>query len=139
MPHADFIHLRVHSAYSLSEGAIKNKQLVDLCKRNSMPAVAVTDTGNLFGAMEFTGLAKDAGVQPITGCQLGIARKNRIASGADGRGNVLRRAERVPLLGREAAVDRVAVEDREQFLLAGAILAEPEPKLRICLPGKSRH
>lgn len=74
MPHADFVHLRVHSAYSLSEGAIKNKQLVDLCKRNSMPAVAVTDTGNLFGAMEFTGLAKDAGVQPITGCQLGIAR-----------------------------------------------------------------
>ena len=74
MPHADFIHLRVHSAFSLSEGAIKNKQLVDFCKRNSMPAVAVTDTGNLFGAMEFTGLAKDAGVQPITGCQLGIAR-----------------------------------------------------------------
>ncbi|WP_374373098.1 DNA polymerase III subunit alpha [Dongia sp.] len=74
MPHADFVHLRVHSAYSLSEGAIKNKQLIDLCKRNSMPAVAVTDTGNLFGAMEFTGYAKDAGIQPITGCQLGIAR-----------------------------------------------------------------
>lgn len=74
MPHADFVHLRVHSAYSLSEGAIKNKQLIDLCKRNAMPAVAVTDTGNLFGAMEFTGLAKDAGVQPITGCQLGLAR-----------------------------------------------------------------
>jgi DNA polymerase-3 subunit alpha len=74
MPHADFVHLRVHSAYSLSEGAIKNKQLIELCKRNAMPAVAVTDTGNLFGAMEFTGLAKDAGVQPITGCQLGIAR-----------------------------------------------------------------
>lgn len=75
MPHADFVHLRVHSAYSLSEGAIKNKQLIDLCKRNSMPAVAVTDTGNLFGAMEFTGYAKDAGIQPITGCQLGIARE----------------------------------------------------------------
>jgi DNA polymerase-3 subunit alpha len=74
MAHADFVHLRVHSAYSLSEGAIKNKQLVDLCKRNSMPAVAVTDTGNLFGAMEFSGLAKDAGVQPIIGCQLGLAR-----------------------------------------------------------------
>src|SRR5262245_28773720 len=75
MAHADFVHLRVHSAYSLSEGAIKNKQLVDLCKRNSMPAVAVTDTGNLFGAMEFSGLAKDAGVQPIIGCQLGLARE----------------------------------------------------------------
>nr|WP_298684241.1 DNA polymerase III subunit alpha [uncultured Dongia sp.] len=75
MSHADFVHLRVHSAYSLSEGAIKNKQLVDLCRRNHMPAVAVTDTGNLFGAMEFSGLAKDAGIQPIIGCQLGLARE----------------------------------------------------------------
>ncbi len=75
MAHADFVHLRVHSAYSLSEGAIKNKQLVDLCRRNHMPAVAVTDTGNLFGAMEFSSYAKDAGVQPIIGCQLGLARE----------------------------------------------------------------
>ncbi|WP_374651840.1 DNA polymerase III subunit alpha [Dongia sp.] len=75
MAHADFVHLRVHSAYSLSEGAIRNKQLVDLCRRNAMPAVAVTDTGNLFGAMEFSSYAKDAGVQPIIGCQLGLARE----------------------------------------------------------------
>jgi DNA polymerase-3 subunit alpha len=74
MAHADFIHLRVHSAYSLSEGAITPKALVELAKRNEMPAVAVTDTGNLFGAMEFSGYAKDAGVQPITGCLLGVAR-----------------------------------------------------------------
>ncbi|MBL8711031.1 MAG: DNA polymerase III subunit alpha [Rhodospirillaceae bacterium] len=75
MSHADFVHLRVHSAYSLSEGAIKNKQLVELCRRAAMPAVAVTDSGNLFGAMEFSGLAKDAGIQPIIGCQLGLARE----------------------------------------------------------------
>ena len=70
MPFADFVHLRVHSAYSLSEGAIKSKQLVELARRQQMPAVAVTDTGNLFGAMEFSAYAKDAGVQPIIGCQL---------------------------------------------------------------------
>jgi len=74
MPHADFVHLRVHSAYSLSEGAITPKALAELAKRAEMPAVAVTDTGNLFGAMEFAGYAKDAGVQPITGCLLGVAR-----------------------------------------------------------------
>ncbi|MDY0883028.1 DNA polymerase III subunit alpha [Dongia soli] len=74
MPYADFVHLRVHSAYSLSEGAVKNKQLVELAKRNDMPAVAVTDTGALFGIMEFSGYAKDAGIQPIIGCQLGVAR-----------------------------------------------------------------
>jgi DNA polymerase-3 subunit alpha len=74
MPHVDFVHLHVHSAYSLSEGAIKLKQLIALCQKHVMPAVAVTDTGNLFGALEFALAARDAGVQPIIGCQLGIAR-----------------------------------------------------------------
>ncbi len=77
MPHADFVHLRVHSAYSLSEGAIKCKQLVELAKRNDMPAVAVTDTGNLFGVMEFAAYAKDVGLQPIVGCLLGITRPDQ--------------------------------------------------------------
>src|SRR5258708_24489401 len=74
MPHADFIHLRVHSAYSLSTGAIKTKELVKLCQRHRMPAVAVTDTGNLFGALEFATTAAEAGVQPIIGCELPIRR-----------------------------------------------------------------
>jgi DNA polymerase III subunit alpha len=75
MPPADFVHLRVHSAYSLSEGAIKIKQLVELCRRHRMPAVAVTDTGNLFGAFQFAQAAAEAGIQPIIGCQLGIRRE----------------------------------------------------------------
>ncbi|WP_449233587.1 DNA polymerase III subunit alpha [Azospirillum doebereinerae] len=74
MTHADFIHLRVHSAYSLSEGAIKVKELVKLCHKQRMPAVAVTDTGNLFGALEFALAAADTGVQPILGMVLGISR-----------------------------------------------------------------
>ncbi len=75
MPHADFVHLRVHSAYSLSEGAIKVKQLVELCKKHRMPAVAVTDSGNLFGAFQFAQAAAEAGIQPIIGCQLGLKRE----------------------------------------------------------------
>ncbi|MBL8692106.1 MAG: DNA polymerase III subunit alpha [Rhodospirillaceae bacterium] len=75
MPHADFVHLRVHSAYSLSEGALKLGDLVKLCKQQGMPAVAVTDTGNLFGALEFASYAADAGIQPITGCLLGLRRE----------------------------------------------------------------
>ena len=75
MSHADFVHLRVHSAYSLSEGAIKTKELVALCRKHRMPAVAVTDSGNLFGALEFSLAARDAGIQPIVGCQLAIARE----------------------------------------------------------------
>ena len=67
-----FIHLRVHSAYSLAEGAIKVKKLVELCKQNDMPAVAVTDTNNMFGAMEFAVAAAKEGVQPIIGAQATI-------------------------------------------------------------------
>ena len=52
MSHADFVHLRLHTAYSLLEGAIKVKDLVDQCVGMSMPAVAMTDTGNLFGALD---------------------------------------------------------------------------------------
>jgi DNA polymerase-3 subunit alpha len=82
MAHAEFVHLRVHSAYSLSEGAIRVKDLVSLCKANAMPAVAVTDTGNLFGAMEFALAAAAAGVQPIIGCQLAIRREDGAKGGA---------------------------------------------------------
>src|SRR5262247_3430122 len=80
MPHADFVHLRVHSAYSLSEGAIKIKQLIELCRRQRMPAVAIADTGNLFGALEFALAAKDAGVQAIIACQLSIAREEEASA-----------------------------------------------------------
>ena len=72
MTHADFVHLRVHSAYSLSEGAIKVADLVGLCLENEMPAVAVTDSGNLFGALEISLACADAGVQPIVGCQIAV-------------------------------------------------------------------
>ena len=83
MSHADFVHLRVHSAYSLSEGAIKLKQLVGLCRQQAMPAVAVTDSGNLFGALEFALAAAEAGVQPIPGVVLSLRREDA-AQGANG-------------------------------------------------------
>jgi len=64
-----FIHLHVHSAYSLSEGAIPISRLKSLCLDAGMPAVAVTDTNNLFGALEASETLARAGVQPITGLQ----------------------------------------------------------------------
>ncbi|NGQ90670.1 DNA polymerase III subunit alpha [Rhodobacter sp. HX-7-19] len=68
-----FIHLRVHTEHSLLEGAIPVKKLVKLCAAAEMPAVAVTDTNNMFCALEFSVLAKDAGLQPIVGCQVAVA------------------------------------------------------------------
>src|SRR3984957_7644650 len=74
MSHADFVHLRVHPAFSLSEGAIKVDQIATLARAASMPAVAITDTGNLFGALEFSQYCTGKGVEPIIGCQVALAR-----------------------------------------------------------------
>ncbi len=74
MTHADFVHLRVHSAYSLSEGAIKADKIAALAREAAMPAVAITDTGNMFGALEFSQACVAKGIQPIIGCQVALAR-----------------------------------------------------------------
>jgi DNA polymerase III subunit alpha len=68
-----FIHLRTHTEYSLLEGALPLKSLVKLAAAQGMPAVAVTDTNNLFAALEFSVTALAAGVQPILGCQIDLA------------------------------------------------------------------
>ena len=80
MAHADFVHLRVHTAFTLSEGAIKVADLAELCRTHRMPAVAVTDTGNLFGAVEVSRRCIEAGVQPIIGCQLALGDDGRDAA-----------------------------------------------------------
>ena len=67
-----FVHLRTHSAYSLSEGALQIKALAGLAKEAKMPAVAITDTGNLFGALEFSDAMWEKGIQPIIGCTLRV-------------------------------------------------------------------
>ncbi len=68
-----FIHLRVHSAYSLLQGAIHLKALPGLARAADQPAVALTDSGALFGALEFSETAAKAGIQPILGCELDLA------------------------------------------------------------------
>lgn len=75
MAHADFVHLRVHTAYSLLEGAIRVPDLVKLAGDKRMPAVAMTDTNNMFGALEFSSYCAGAGIQPIVGCQMAIGRE----------------------------------------------------------------
>jgi len=78
-----FIHLRVHSAFSLLEGALKIDKIIARAVADNQPAIAITDSGNMFGALEFSLKCWDAGVQPIMGCQLaidfadGIERSNR--------------------------------------------------------------
>ena len=76
-----FVHLHTHSSYSLSEGAIKADKLAVLARDAGMPAVALTDTANLFGALEFSQACAAKGVQPIMGCQLWLGREHLEARG----------------------------------------------------------
>ncbi len=72
MADLDFVHLHVHSSYSLLEGALPIARLADLAKADKQPALALTDTDNMFGALEFSEKLSGAGIQPIVGCALAL-------------------------------------------------------------------
>ncbi len=83
-----FVHLRVHSAYSLLEGALTIARLAALASADRAPALALTDSNNLFGALEFSETLAEAGIQPIIGLTLSLtfATEGEIAPGGDIRG-----------------------------------------------------
>jgi DNA polymerase-3 subunit alpha len=72
MADAPFVHLHVHSSYSLLEGALKIGTLAELAKADAQPALALTDTDNMFGALEFSEKMAASGIQPIVGCFLSV-------------------------------------------------------------------
>src|ERR1700720_884357 len=72
MSNAGFVHLHVHSAYSLLKGSIKIQKLGELAKADHQPALALTDTDNMFGALEFSDKMAGYGIQPIIGCELAV-------------------------------------------------------------------
>jgi DNA polymerase-3 subunit alpha len=73
----EFVHLHVHSEYSLLDGAIRIKDMLQAASDFGMPAVAMTDHGNMHGALEFYEKAKEAGIKPIIGCEVYVAPKSR--------------------------------------------------------------
>jgi len=78
MLHSDFVHLHVHTQYSLLDGACLIRDLTDLARRMKMPACAITDHGNMFGAIEFYQSCLMNGIKPIIGCEVYIAPKGRL-------------------------------------------------------------
>ena len=72
-----FVHLHVHSHYSMLDGAIRLDDLLKRCKEFNMSAVALTDHGAMFGALEFYEKAKKAGIKPLVGCEFYVAQKSR--------------------------------------------------------------
>ena len=119
-----FIHLRVHSAYSLLEGALPVKVLAKLAAKDAQPALAVTDRNNLFGALEIAETLAGAGVQPITGCTLALRTNEAEADqGARKTGN----ASASPVAGSIALLVKDAGGYRNLMALtSGAFLEHPD-------------
>jgi len=69
----DFVHLHLHTEYSLLDGACRIDELVGQAARLGMPALAITDHGNMFGAVAFHDACRDKGVKPILGCEIYVA------------------------------------------------------------------
>ena len=73
---SQFVHLHLHTDYSMLDGACQVEGLIDRVKELKMPAVAMTDHGNIFGAVAFANAAKEKGIKPILGCELYICKKD---------------------------------------------------------------
>ncbi|MFO1171327.1 MAG: DNA polymerase III subunit alpha [Hyphomicrobiaceae bacterium] len=98
-----FVHLRVHSAYSLLEGALTIETLAKLAKADAMPALGLTDTDNLFGALEFSEKLAGYGIQPIIGMSIGVDFADRVIDErAPGKPELqTKRRERLALLAKD--------------------------------------
>ncbi len=86
---APFVHLHCHTDYSLLDGACEITQLMDVVAKQKMPAVAMTDHGNLFGAVEFYNKAKEKGIHPVIGCEVYVAQQGQTVKSDTNRYNHL--------------------------------------------------
>ncbi len=100
MEHTDFCHLHIHTDYSLLDGACKIESIVAKAKEWRLPALAITDHGNLFGAIEFYRRAERAGIKPIIGCEMYVA--------------VGRRTDRTPTKGVQHASFHLVLLARDE-------------------------
>ena len=98
-----FVHLHVHSSYSLLEGALMISRLAELAKADHQPALALTDTDNMFGALEFSEKLAGYGVQPIVGCALAVDFGDHETGGRYGGGATAPVRQRIVLLAAREA------------------------------------
>ena len=144
---AEFVHLHVHSQYSLLDGAVKVKDLVKRVSAAGMKAVAVTDHGNMFGAITLYKAAKEAHVQAILGCELEVAGRGHpahlpvLAASAEGYKNLIWLVSRAHVQGAPLTLEDVASRAKGLVattgcmggLVAQAILEEGESRGREAL------
>jgi DNA polymerase-3 subunit alpha len=111
-----FVHLHVHSSYSLLEGALPIARLAELAKADRQPALALTDTDNMFGVLEFSEKMASAGIQPIIGCALALDFGDQEAGLRAGSGLPLARPRIVLLAARESGYQSLARLNSRAFL-----------------------
>jgi len=125
--HAPFVHLRLHTAYSLAESTLRIKKLAALVSADMQPAAAITDTNNMFGALEFSQAMTNVGVQPIIGTQMmlrdasGIGEVVLLAMNETGYTNLCKLQSRT-LLDAEAASEPAASLELVEATSDGLIL-----------------
>jgi DNA polymerase-3 subunit alpha len=90
MKQSNFVHLHVHTQYSLLDGMIRLNELFKKAKEFGMPAIAITDHGNMFGAIDFYKQAEASGIKPIIGCELYVAPRSRFDKNASSIGEATR-------------------------------------------------
>src|ERR1700761_667972 len=129
---AGFVHLRVKSAYSLLEGALRPYELAGLARDAGMPAVAVTDVNNLFGVYELSDTLAKAGVQPIVGCLLSVELEDAAPTVAV---TARRKPPQLPLLVQNEAGYR----NLTKLLSAAYLEAEPGDYPHVKAPMLARH
>ena len=125
-----FVHLHLHTDYSMLDGACEIGKLVNRVKELDMPAVAMTDHGNIFGAVEFANAAKEAGVKPILGCELYICKKedHRAAPEGDTYNHLIVLAENdegyrnLVKIASEASLQRLLLQAARQQEISGGTL-----------------
>src|SRR5215472_15710440 len=115
-----FVHLHVHSSYSLLEGALTIARLAELAKADRQPALALTDTDNMFGALEFSEKLAGSGIQPIIGCALAVDFADQEAPQRATGGLPLTRQRIVLLAAREGGYCSLTRLNSRAFLEAPA-------------------
>src|SRR3954452_17642475 len=126
-----FIHLRSQSAYSLSEGALPIKQMTSLANAMGMPALAITDSGNLFGALEFSEALSDKSIQPIIGCTLKVDFRDTASDGGLRGQGVSQRLPGLALLAKDEAGYRNLTRLSSHAYLDAPDHAEPHVPLSL--------
>ncbi|HXX67302.1 MAG TPA: DNA polymerase III subunit alpha, partial [Polyangiaceae bacterium] len=128
MAAAEFVHLHVHTQYSLLDGAVKVKDLVKRVVAGQMSAVAVTDHGNMFGAITFYKLAKEAGIRALLGCELDVAGRGGhghhlplLAENIEGYKNLVKLVSRAQVEGKPLSLEDLAEHSRGVIAMSGCM------------------